>query len=498
MARRSARTRDVPVLPPAGLAADDPAWFDARCHLAAADVIRLAVESALDGPMNVQVTDRGGTHEQHVTLVDAPAGAGKTRLVTDLARHSAQRHIRLIIVTPGNDQLGELAARTSRALDGTGSRLAVLHKRGELQDIAAALRVTGVIVTTNADDVVDADIVICTLHKLRAVRYGWQPKDLGCGVRPFGLAVVDEAYQASGPVFAAVAATSRRVLLVGDPAQLKPFSTDPFATERRGLAEDPLHSAASYVVARFADVIARFRLPITRRLPAPAVPVARLFYPDHHFDGWALPHTRVVDRSVAPGSVVGQVVQDTLAMGWSHLCLPSDPTRDDADPEVASAIADLAAAATVGRHSVASENTNGDWAALTAERVAVLVAYNAQRLLVEAELSERLGDTSRPVVGTANSLQGLEFDLTIVWYPLAGQGAFDSFRGDAGRLAVMLTRHRHGCALVGRGSDAAVFERDVPPLGELDMSFDDAVTRGWLTHMRVLRHLEQHRHDFAD
>lgn len=481
--------------PPAGLAPDDSAWFNTGAHMAAVDVIRSAITSALDGPMNVEVTDGDGTHRQHVTLVDAPAGAGKTQLVTNLARQAVDSRVRLLVVTPGNDQLGELARRTSRALSGTGKRLGVLHRAGELQDVSDMLRASGVVVTTDADDVADAHVVICTLHKLRTVRYSWHPKDLGCGAWPFGLAVVDEAYQASGPVFAAVAATSRRILLVGDPAQLKPFSTDPYAAERRGLAEDPLHSAASYVVARFGDVIARFRLPITRRLPPAAVPVARLFYPEHHFDGWVLPQTRLVDRSVVPVDPLGRIVQATLAEGWAHVRLPGDATVDDADPETADVIADLAAAATVGNHRLASETTDGAWAPLTAGRVAVLVTYNAQRLLVEAALGERLPGGLRPTVGTANSLQGLEFDLTIVWYPLAGQASFEAFRGDPGRLAVMLTRHRHGCAVVGRASDAAIFEEDVPPLGELDMSFSDPVTTGWLTHMRVLRQLERYQRE---
>lgn len=482
-------------LPPAGLAPDDPEWFDTVAHQAAVEVIRVAIDSALHGPMNVEVTDRDGTHYQHLTLVDAPAGAGKTRLVTDLARQAVESGVRLLIVTPGNDQLGELAARTSRALAGTRARFGVLHRAGQLEDVGHVLRADGVVVTTNADDVADADVLICTLHKLRAVRYSWNPKDLGCGSRPFGLAVVDEAYQASGPVFAAVAATASRVLLVGDPAQLEPFSTDSFAAERRGLAEDPLHSAASYVLARFEDVIARFRLPITRRLPPAAVPIARLFYPEHHFDGWVLPHTRLVDRSVVPVDPGGRIVQTTLAESWSHVRLPADATRDDADPEMAAIITDLAAAATVGNHRLASETTDGAWASLTADRVAVLVTYNAQRLLVEGALGQRLGRRPRPMVGTANSLQGLEFDLTIVWYPLAGQASFEAFRGDPGRLAVMLTRHRHGCVVVGRASDAAIFEDDVPPLGELDMSFSDPVTRGWLTHMGVLRQLARYQHE---
>lgn len=483
-------------LPPAGLAPDDPAWFNAAAHHAAAEVVDAAITSAMSGPMNVTVVDAAGTHRQHVTLVDAPAGAGKTYLVTEVVQRAHAAGMRLLVVTPGNDQLGELALRTTRVLGGAAGTVGVLHRQGELGDVGDELRSVGATVTSDADGLVAADVVICTLHKLMVTRHhAHAPKDLGTSSRPFGLAVVDEAYQASGPVFAAVAAACPRLLLVGDPGQLKPFSTDPYALELQGLAEDPTQSASAMVVANFGDTIARFRMPITRRLPASAVPVARLFYPDHPFDAWTLTQTRIVDRSVVPANPSARLVRSALADGWRHVCLPPDPSRDDADPEVSATVADLAAAAVVAPHRLASEATGGRWLPLETDRVAVLVARNNQRQLVEAALVDRLGDTPRPVVGTANSLQGLEFDLTVVWYPLAGQSSFDDFRGDPARLAVMLTRHRHGCVLVGRGSDGDIFEKDVPPLGELNMAFVDPITRGWLTHLAVLRQLRPYRID---
>lgn len=98
------------------------------------------------------------------------------------------------------------------------------------------------------------------------------------------------------------------------------------------------------------------------------------------------------------------------------------------------------------------------WEPLSADRVGVLVARNEQRALVERALGRELGDIEAPVVGTANKIQGLEYDLTVVWYPLAGAAEFDGFHGDPARLAVMATRHRHGCIVVGRQSDRAMFE----------------------------------------
>jgi hypothetical protein len=47
--------------------------------------------------------------------------------------------------------------------------------------------------------------------------------------------------------------------------------------------------------------------------------------------------------------------------------------------------------------------------------------------------------------------------------------------------------------VVGRTSDASIFEEDVPPLGELNMAFVDPITQGWLTHLAVLRQLTPFR-----
>src|ERR1035437_4668480 len=218
----------VPLLPPADIAPDDPAWFNAVAHESAVAVVDSAISSAMTSPMNVTVVDRDGMHHQHVTLVDAPAGAGKTHLVTEVVRRAHAVGTRLLVVTPGNDQLGELAVRTARTLGGASGAIGVLHRRGELGAVAGELRAAGVIVTSDADLLVHADVVICTLHKLAVPRHhARSPKDLGTGDRPFGLAVVDEAYQASGPVFATVAAVCSRLLLVGVPGLLRPFAIAP-------------------------------------------------------------------------------------------------------------------------------------------------------------------------------------------------------------------------------------------------------------------------------
>ncbi len=318
----------------------------------------------------------------------------------------------------------------------------------------------------------------------------------GRSSRPFGLAVVDEAYQASGPVFAAVAAACPRLLLVGDPGQLKPFSTDPYACRA------PRVGGGSHAVGgrdgrrqlrRHHHQVPHANHPSasgTCRVGRPSL----LSRPSVRRLGAAPDADRGPLRRACRSSA--RLVQSALADGWRHVRLPPDPSRDDADPEMSAAVADVAVAAVAGAHRLASRGDS--WAVVTSRRRQHRCSGGARTTSVSwsrPRLTDRLGDAPRPVVGTANSLQGLEFDLTVVWYPLAGQSSFDDFRGDPARLAVMLTRHRHGCVLVGRASDADIFEKDVPPLGELNMAFVDPITRGWLTHLAVLRQLAPYRVD---
>jgi hypothetical protein len=99
-------------------------------------------------------------------------------------------------------------------------------------------------------------------------------------------------------------------------------------------------------------------------------------------------------------------------------------------------------------------------------------------------------DLGEVIVDTANRLQGREFDIVVVWHPLAGRRDASAFHLDAGRAAVLTTRHRHACVVVGRAGAAQVLEDHAPP-----SEYELGVTRqvefdGWEAHARLLEHLE--------
>ena len=100
------------------------------------------------------------------------------------------------------------------------------------------------------------------------------------------------------------------------------------------------------------------------------------------------------------------------------------------------------------------------------------------------------------VVDTANRLQGLEFDFVIALHPLAGLPEADGFHLDPGRLCVMLTRHRHGCIVVGRASDHTLLDGFAPSTPAYLGSEVDQVLDGWRIHRQVYRTLLGHGNRF--
>jgi hypothetical protein len=98
------------------------------------------------------------------------------------------------------------------------------------------------------------------------------------------------------------------------------------------------------------------------------------------------------------------------------------------------------------------------------------------------------------VVETANKLQGLEFEVVVVWHPLAGLPEPDAFHLDPGRLCVLLTRHRHACLVVGRAGDQELLEDQPPPPTPAYLGCDpDPVLDGWEVHRQVFAALEPFR-----
>jgi hypothetical protein len=81
----------------------------------------------------------------------------------------------------------------------------------------------------------------------------------------------------------------------------------------------------------------------------------------------------------------------------------------------------------------------------------------------------------------------------ICWHPLAGLAEADGFHLEPGRAAVLLTRHRHACLVVGRQGDRELVE-GIPPATPAFLGWDsDPVLDGWSVHQDVFEALEPFR-----
>ena len=186
------------------------------------------------------------------------------------------------------------------------------------------------------------------------------------------------------------------------------------------------------------------------------------------------------------------VVDHAAAEGWAYVRLPHTPVLT-ADPATIETITAIVGRLLGRQPEVRSERTDGRWTLLGEGRVAVVVSHNDQKDHLRVSLDAAGFDFVR--VDTANKLQGLEFDVLVAWHPLAGLPETDGFHLDAGRLCVMLTRHRHACIVVGRAGDADLLA-DVPPASDAWLGHDsDPELDGWFAQRIVFDHLGRHTVD---
>ncbi len=418
-------------------------------------------------------------------VVAAPAGAGKTHLVTKAVSRARDRRLRVAVATPTNEQAFGLVRRLAETHCGgrPGETVSFLPRSG-LSLPPDVLALPGVRQLDRAREANGEDLVVATLHKLGDAH---ARGDLS----GFDVLLVDEAYQADSSRYFAAGGLASRHLLVGDSGQISPFSTIDDPCRWRGLPEDPLQTAVG-VLRRNHPSTPVHRMPITRRLDERAACVAQVFYPDLPFRAAVLRGVRqmVLARARSSGprlTEIDQVLDLAAREGWAYLEQPCAPVLQ-ADPETVERVAAVVERLFERGPRVRCERAPA-LAELQPQRVAVGVAHNDQKDLVRVALDARgLGGV---VVETANKLQGLEFEVVVVWHPLAGLPEPDEFHLDPGRLCVLLTRHRQACIVMGRAGAEQALEESLPPATPAYLGWDpDPVLDGWEIHRRVFQSLD--------
>jgi hypothetical protein len=427
-----------------------------------------------------------GTSRQRGIHVTAPAGAGKSYLVSRAVGRARARRLRVAVAAPTNEQAFGLV-RTIALLHCGKSGQTVTFVPARAVSLPDAIRRLPGVQERDASAASRESLIVGTLSKLGdAFARG--------SLAPFDVLLIDESYQADAGKYYAVGDLAPVHLLVGDGGQISPFSTIEDPCRWRGLPEDPLQTAVGVLRRNHAST-AVYGLPITRRLDVRAVQVARLFYPDLSFAPAVLPGIRELRLHKAPVTEARQRKLDmalniAAREGWAHVELPRAAVLQ-ADPEAVDLLAALVHRLFNRGPEVRCERQPRQ-ARLRPEQVAIGVSHNDQKDFLRVALDDlRLGGV---VVETANKLQGLEFEVVFVWHPLAGLPEADVFHLDPGRLCVLLTRHRQACVVIGRAGDRELLDDEIPPPTAAYLGWDpDPVLDGWEVHREVFAALEPFR-----
>ncbi len=407
------------------------AIFDEELARRADAIGHEAIELLLDSAPVIAADGQG----YQVVVVAAPAGAGKSEFVCEVAQHAVDRYRQgpavVVVATPTNDQAYELVRRIALRL--RTHDVAFVPAQGKnLPPATAALPNVHEVRAADADHY---PIVVGTLDKLGDAHAR------GDLAPSFRFLVIDEAYQAHSAHYFGVAGLASRHLLVGDPGQLDPFTTMDDPDRWRGLPEDPTQTAVA-VVCTNHPAVPILRLPITRRLPPSAVPLVQAFYPGHPFSSWTLPGCRSLTlMSAVAGGRMGRLdraLDLAATSGWAYIRLPDSPVLT-ADPATVEVLAQTASRLIDRGPRLRHERGNGSATVLQPERVAVAVSHNDQKDHVRVAL-DRLG-------------------------------------------------HRHACVVVGRTGDADLLE-SVPPPADAWLGHEGSPeVDGWFSHRVVFEQL---------
>ncbi|WP_340378815.1 AAA domain-containing protein [Streptomyces sp. SS7] len=409
-------------------------------------------------------------------VVDSPPGAGKSTLVVRAALELADAGRPLMVVAQTNAQVDDLVLRLAEK----SPELPVgrLHSSDADPYDKALDRLENVKKSAKAAELAGLPVVISTAAKWAHVKVD----------EPWRHAIVDEAYQMRSDGLLAVAGLFERALFVGDPGQLDPFAI--VGSEQwAGLSYDPSGSAVTTLLAHNPD-LPQHRLPVSWRLPASAAPlVSDAFYPYTPFrSGTGHGDRRLSFGVPSDGSGPDRVIDEAAESGWGLLELPARHTPRT-DPEAVRAVATVVRRLLDRGGSAVSERSP-DPTPVTAGRIAVGTAHRDQAAAVRAALAE-LG-VADVAVDTANRLQGMEFDVTVILHPLSGRPDATAFHLETGRLCVLASRHRHACIVVCRAGVGDLLD-DYPSTEPVQLGTLVKFPDGWEANHAVLAHLGEHR-----
>jgi hypothetical protein len=405
-------------------------------------------------------------------VLNSPPGAGKTGVAERLSVQSfALLHERVMIAPQTNEQAFDLARRLGRGF----RRLPFFMMTSKTLEIPADIRALGnVRIVHGSADLPDAPCVVIG----NGAKWSWLDADY-C---QFDLQIIDEAYQLPDYRFHLIAGLARRHVLIGDPGQIDPVIQAELERWRCDTA-GPHVPAPRALIERHGGV-RQLSLPASRRLVRDTVSfVQPAFYPDLPFV--ALQETRPL-RFTTPGIVPMDAPLDAVVAGKSLVMVELPALlAGDVDDDLADEIV-----WTINRVLIRGATFEDEEGvkAVTPAMIGVACARVAQVNAIRERLGPGLADV---FVETANRFQGLERPLMFVQHPLSGRADATEFHLDAGRLCVLLSRHRVACWVFGREGISRQLRR-YAPVGDRSLGIsENPEFEGWRANMGLMRALAQ-------
>lgn len=361
--------------------------------------------------LSTDVTRRvlAASYENALTIIKAPPGAGKSYTCSSMvALHHADGR-RVAVATPTRSQGYDLARTIGErfphipviwAGDGAPDDLRQVSSTRDLPD--------------------GPHVAVATVAK-----WAYHPDAYA-----YDLLVVDEAFQVTDAAFARIAALADQMVLMGDPGQIAPVVTVDVA-QWAADSDSPVRPAPDAVLARHPQVPV-IELPATWRFgPDSARIVSAGFY------DWQWGSNRPAGHLEIAGGPMGMFGPEQEIGG---LRLPAATGLRRSDPALATAVADLAA----------DVRARGQIVTETGVRPVgemFVVAAHIDQVAAARAATAHIPDV---VVDTAERLQGRQADVVFAWHPASGLAKAGDFQRDAGRLCVMLSRHRYAAMLIYR------------------------------------------------